>query len=206
MNIPDPDLPLLYETPERWVVSALSDPLALLNNHAHLEKNAATNALSLLLCWPAPDPPENWVETMTSIANDEVSHLHVVSRILLRRGGRLTRVQANPYATELRGFIRQGRANLELVDKLMVSALIEARSCERFRLLARGTPDAELAKLYDGLCRSEAGHYEQFVEIARMVPKAGDVDGRWRFFLEQEARIIQAQPPGPMMHSGAPPG
>lgn len=203
---PKRDLPLLYFTPPEWTAAAMADPLALLDNHAHLEKNAATNALGLLLCWPAPDPPESWVETMTSIANDEVSHLHIVSRILLRRGGRLSRVLPNPYAGALRKFTRYGRAGEELVDRLMISALIEARSCERFQLLATGCEDPELAKLYEGLYRSEAGHYELFIDIARRVPKAGDVEGRWHFFLTEEARIIQEQPPGPTMHSGPPRG
>src|SRR6185295_3842205 len=86
--------------------------------------------------WPEPAPPENWVAAMTAVARDEVEHLAVVSRLLARRGGKLTKQHANPYASALHQLVRRGRGTEELVDRLMISALIEARSCERFKLLA----------------------------------------------------------------------
>src|SRR6201996_6026966 len=128
------NLPLRYQTPESWATAALSRPLELLNDHAHLEKKAATNALELLNRWPEPNPPENWVAAMTAIARDEVEHLATVSRLLARRGGRLPKPHATPYASELHKLVRKGRGSEELVDRLMISALIEARSCERFKL------------------------------------------------------------------------
>src|SRR3954470_19347049 len=131
-----PELPVRYQTPTRWALKALSRPLELLNDHAHLEKKAATNALELLNRWPEPNPPENWVAAMTAVARDEVDHLSTVSRLLARRGGRLTRQHANPYASELHKLVRKGQGPNELIDRLMISALIEARSCERFHLLA----------------------------------------------------------------------
>src|SRR6266705_6927225 len=130
------DLPLRYLTPPRWAAAVLADPLELLNDHAHLEQKAATNALELLNRWPAPRPPENWVAAMTAVARDEVEHLAVVCRLLSRRGGRLTKSHANPYASELHKLVRRGQGTSELVDRLMISSLIEARSCERFALLA----------------------------------------------------------------------
>src|SRR4028118_2189351 len=130
------DLPLKYATPPAWAADALRRPLELLNDHAHLEKKAASNALELLNRWPEPSPPENWVAAMTAIARDEVEHLSVVCRLLARRGGRLTRQHRNPYASDLHKLVRRGQGPGELVDRLMISALIEARSCERFRLLA----------------------------------------------------------------------
>src|SRR3954468_15544014 len=129
------DLPLHYRTPPTWAAAVLTDPLALLNDHAHLEKKAATNALELLNRWPEPSPPENWVTAMTAVARDEVEHLAVVSRLLARRGGRLTKSHSNPYASALHQLVRKGRVPDELVDRLMISSLIEARSCERFKLL-----------------------------------------------------------------------
>src|SRR3954470_10492162 len=145
-------LPLLYATPGTWAVEVLTRPMDLLNDHAHLEKKAATNALELLNRWPEPSPPENWVAAMTAIARDEVEHLAVVSRLLARRGGRLTKSHANPYASELHKLVRKGRGAEEVVDRLMISALIEARSCERFKLLADTVrDDHELQKLYRGL-------------------------------------------------------
>src|SRR5512132_4440907 len=131
----DTGLPLRYETPPAWATQVLARPLELLNDHAHLEKKAAANALELLNRWPEPSPPENWVAAMTAVARDEVEHLATVCRILARRGGRLTKQHSNRYAAELRALVRQGEGRAELVDRLMVSALIEARSCERFNLL-----------------------------------------------------------------------
>src|SRR3954447_9484201 len=143
--MPEADLPLRYKTPEKWAAVVLQDPLLLLNDHAHLEKKAAANALELLNRWPEPNPPENWVAAMTAIARDEVEHLAIVSRLLARRGGRLTRQHSNPYAAALHALVRRGRGSEELVDRLMISALIEARSCERFKLLADACDDdAEL--------------------------------------------------------------
>src|SRR5436189_1614279 len=147
----DAELPLRYQTPPTWAAGVLARPLELLNDHAHLEKKAAANALELLNRWPEPRPPENWVAAMTAIARDEVEHLAVVSRLLARRGGRLARQHANPYASALHKLVRRGRGTEELVDRLMISALIEARSCERFKLLAEATDDDELKKLYRGL-------------------------------------------------------
>src|SRR3989440_9389016 len=122
----DADLPLKYVTPPTWACHVLQRPLELLNDHAHLEKKAASNALELLNRWPEPRPPENWVAAMTAIARDEVEHLATVTRLLARRGGRLTKQHSNPYASALRTLVRQGTGPAELVDRLMVSALIEA--------------------------------------------------------------------------------
>ena len=91
-----------------------------------------------------------------------------------------------------------------MIDRLLVSALIEARSCERFWLLAQATTtsDQELHRLYDGLYKGEAGHYRVFVKLAGELPEALGVGERWEWMLEEEAGLIAAQPPGPSMHSG----
>lgn len=196
------ELPLRYRTPPIWAAGALCDPLALLADHAHLEKKAAANALELLNRWPEPAPPENWVQVCTAVARDECEHLAVVTRLLARRGGRLPRSHRNPYANALRQLVRLGRGQEELVDRLLISALIEARSCERFWLLAEACADVELARLYRGLYASEHGHYRVFLDLARDLPDRPKVDGRWSSLLDDEARIIARQPPGPRMHSG----
>ncbi len=196
------DLPLRWRTPPAWADRVLRDPLKLLNDHAHLEKKAAHNALELLNRWPEPNPPENWVNVMTAVARDEVEHLATVVRLLARRGGKLTRTHRNPYAAQLRGLVRLGEGPHELVDRLMISALIEARSCERFGILALRCEDKTLAKLYGGLFASEAGHYEQFIGLARQLPGIRGVKTRWGEMLDAEADIIASQPPGPAMHSG----
>jgi tRNA-(ms[2]io[6]A)-hydroxylase len=204
----DVDLPLRYATPPAWAPQVLRDPLALLNDHAHLEKKAATNALELLNRYPEPSPPENWVAAMTAVARDEVEHLAVVCRLLARRGGRLSRQHRNEYASRLRDAVRMGTGPGELVDRLMISALIEARSCERFKLLADACADdatggdKELAKLYRGLWASEHGHYRTFIQLAEQILPERLVARRWDEMLDAEAKLIKDQPPGPRMHSG----
>ena len=200
----DAALPLRYVTPATWAPAVLADPLALLNDHAHLEKKAATNALELLNRWPEPRPPENWVAAITAVARDEVEHLAVVSRLLARRGGRLTKSHSNPYASALHQLVRKGLGPGELVDRLMISSLIEARSCERFKLLAEACSDAELAKLYKGLWASEHGHYLSFLQLAEQIQPGEAVAKRWDEMLDLEAGIIQVQAEGPRMHSRAP--
>ncbi len=200
----DFELPLLVATPEAWAGQALADTCALLNDHAHLEKKAAQNALELLHRWPEPCPPEKWVVAMTAVAKDEVEHLALVVRLLSRRGGTLTKSHRNDYAAALRGLVRSG-GDEETIDRLMVSALIEARSCERFEILSRNCPDEPLAKIHRGLWASEKGHYLSFIDLARQVAARQDsedeVERRWQEMLEAEAGIIQAQRPGPRMHS-----
>ena len=198
------DLPLRYHTPPAWAGQVLARPLELLNDHAHLEKKAAANALELLNRWPEPSPPENWVSAMTAVARDEVEHLATVCRLLARRGGRLTKQHTNAYASQLRALVRQGEGKSELVDRLMVSALIEARSCERFKLLGdECADDAELRKLYRGLWASEHGHYRTFIQLAEEIQEPDRVARRWDEMLDSEARIVAQQAPGPRMHSGA---
>ena len=197
------DLPLRYATPASWAAAVLARLLELLNDHAHLEKKAAANALELLNRWPEPRPPENWVAAMTAVARDEVEHLAVVCRLLARRGGRLTKSHANPYAAALHALVRKGRGAEELVDRLMISSLIEARSCERFKLLGDAVKDdRELQKLYRGLWASEHGHYRTFLQLAEEILPETQVARRWGEMLEEEARIIRQQAEGPRMHSG----
>jgi tRNA-(ms[2]io[6]A)-hydroxylase len=196
------ELPLRWTTPGLWAEVVLRDPLPLLNDHAHLEKKAGLNALELLGRWPDPTPPQNWIEVMTAVARDEVDHLATVTRLLARRGGVYHKHHKNPYANDLRNLVRLGLGPEELMDRLLVSALIEARSCERFYLLGQYAQDAELRDLYADLYASEAGHYRVFLQQAQALVTVRDVDARWDTLLDAEARIIQVQPPGPRMHSG----
>jgi tRNA-(ms[2]io[6]A)-hydroxylase len=203
-------------------VRVLAEPLALLDDHAHLEKKAAANALALLNRWPrALTEPgagagpragaEGWVRALAAVARDEVEHLGLVLRVLARRGGRMSRGHANPYAAALHGLIRAGSGPGEVLDRLLVAALIEARSCERFAALVRVCADDDLRALYRGLEASERGHFRVFLDLARSVPTESPsglrpggpgVDARWHELLDREAAILAAEPPGPRMHSG----
>ena len=193
-------LPLHSTTPKQWAKSVLAEPIPLLIDHAFLEKKAANNALELMTRWPG-DWVEGWVETMTAVARDEAAHLAQVTRLLMRRGARLERVHKNPYANELRLLVRKGGPG-EVLDRLLVSALIEVRSCERFAALAESSSDPELAAFYQALFASEMGHYKVFLRLARKVAGRSTADARWEEMLAAEARILARQTPGPRIHSG----
>jgi tRNA 2-(methylsulfanyl)-N6-isopentenyladenosine37 hydroxylase len=193
-------LPLRSRTPLEWGLAVLSEPFRLLIDHAFLEKKAATNALELLTRWPN-DWLDGWVEAMTGVARDEIGHLAQVMRILLSRGGRLDRVHKNPYANALRQLVRKGEPT-ELLDRLLVAALIEVRSCERFAVLAAASTDGELAGFYGNLFSSELGHYRVFLHLAGKFTAAAELDARWQDMLAEEAVILAAQEPGPRIHSG----
>jgi tRNA-(ms[2]io[6]A)-hydroxylase len=195
-------LPLHTWTPLTWAHAVLTDPINLLIDHAILEKKAANNAMDMLTRWPDDWVP-GWVETMTSVARDEAAHLSQVVRILSRRGGRLNRKHQNYYASELRLLVRKGQPH-EAIDRLFVSALIEARSCERFSVLAQAAPDEELADFYKALFSSELGHYKIFLKLAYKLGDRAELDARWQEMLAREAEILSAQTPGPRIHSGLP--
>jgi tRNA 2-(methylsulfanyl)-N6-isopentenyladenosine37 hydroxylase len=193
-------LPLHSRTPLDWGRAVLTEPLRLLIDHAFLEKKAATNAMELMTRWPDDWTP-GWVETMTAVARDEAAHLAQVTRLLLRRGGRLDRFHKNPYANALRQLVRKGEP-AEIVDRLLVAALIEVRSCERFGVLAAVSDDAELASFYRALFTSEFEHYQVFLALARGIVNRAELDARWQAMLASEAEILAEQPPGPRIHSG----
>lgn len=200
---------LRVATPASWATAALADPLALLNDHAHLEKKAALNALALMHRWPleARDAPrqrlaQQWVRQLGAIARDETDHLGRVLRLLERRGCAMSRGHRNPYAAGLHRHVRTGRGPAEVVDLLCVSALIEARSCERFGLLRAATCDRDLLGLYTALEASERGHHRVFLDLASAMVPADEASACWEAWLDREAQAITAQPPGPTMHSG----
>ena len=147
---------------------------------------------------------------MSNIARDEGAHLARVTQLLVRRSGQLERGHANPYAKALRLLVRKGGTN-EILDRLFNSALIEARSCERFGLLTQALGDsnnsensnnADLAALYNALFTSELGHYQAFLKLARQIAPPEIVDARWQELLANEAEIMAQQEPGPRMHAG----
>ncbi len=217
---PSDELPLCSRTSAAWAAAALAEPLALLADHAHLERKAASNALALLPRWPrgggggasggasgsaaADDGAGRWASVLAGVARDESEHLALVLRLLHERGGRLSRHHVNPYAAGLHALVRTGRGSAELLDRLLVSALIEARSCERFAALAAAAAEPALRALYRGLLASERGHARAFLRLAELVAQAREGQARLRELLPAEAAVLAAQAPGPRMHSGEP--
>jgi tRNA-(ms[2]io[6]A)-hydroxylase len=204
MNGPDvedrggEELPLRLATPPEWADRVLEEPLRLLADHAHLERKAAINAIYLISHWPQH---EGLVEAMQGVACEELEHLALVHRILVARGGRLTSEHSNPYVAALQETVRKGTVH-HLLDRLLVAALIEARSCERFEVLAERAADRELRKLYSGLGSSERGHYRVFVGLAERIHGAEATEARWQHLLDRDARILAALPFAHAMHGG----
>lgn len=189
------EFPLHYRTPIEWGAHALQDIPALLSDHAYLERKAASNALELLNRWPEPNRPAAWVTTLAGIARDEAFHLDLVTKMLKKKGGKLERQHRSLYAGDLRRLVRMGLTPQEVLDRLLVSSLIEARSCERFEILAATAKDDDLARLYAGLCESERGHHKHFLDLAADVVPADELEKRWVEMKNAEAFIIQKQPP-----------
>jgi tRNA-(ms[2]io[6]A)-hydroxylase len=129
---------------------------------------------------------------MADLAQEEMGHFRMVHRQIIKRGLTLGRERKDSYVNELMKFIRvQGKSREEaLMDKLLLSAMIEARSCERFRVLSENIGDQDLSEFYHKLMVSEARHYTMFIELARKLCPNCDVESRWRDFLEYESEVI----------------
>jgi tRNA-(ms[2]io[6]A)-hydroxylase len=157
---------LLVGTSPEWVELAVARFDEVLVDHAHCEKKAAAHALSMLAAFPRePGLPR----AMARLAREEAGHLAQVLALMDKRGLSLGRDPGDPYAQGLQGQVRQPHGE-RLLDRLIVSALIEARSEERLRLLSENLPDAELRAFYARLAESEAGHGSLFVRLARKQP------------------------------------
>lgn len=185
-------LGLASPTDDAWVEAALADIPRLLSDHAHCEMKAATNALSLAVRYC--DRPE-LVQALAAIAEEETSHFRRVHAMLVERGLPLGTPPVDPYAAELRRSAEVGRGPSALVDRLLVAALIEARSCERFRLLADRCADPEPRALWRELLASEAGHYRTFLDLAiaegaRDGATADEVRERLSLLAVREAKIV----------------
>lgn len=190
-------LPLKIFTPSAWVGLVSNDLETLLNEHAHLERKAASNALSLVHRWPEQIKNNiaainDWTEILTEIALDEVNHLNLVLELLKKREIRFEKYHSSLYVSGLRERLGQSNSSDELVDKLLISSLVEARSCERFLLLAENIEDRELSKVYLGLWSSEHRHYEVFLKLAYYVLPKEIVDQRFENLLNFEAEFVQS--------------
>jgi tRNA 2-(methylsulfanyl)-N6-isopentenyladenosine37 hydroxylase len=181
-------LGLKLPTDPRWVNIVESNISEILTDHAWCEQKAATNALSLIINNP------NYTEMVTAlikIVQEELEHFEQVHELIKARGLTLGIERKDHYVNELYKFMNKGGSRKQsLVDRLLFSAMIEARSCERFRVLSENIKDPELAKFYRDLMISEAGHYTTFIGFAREHGDGIDVDKRWKEWLEFEASII----------------
>lgn len=183
-------LGLKLETDPRWAALASGNIAEALTDHAWCEQKAASNAISLIVTFPEYT---DLVAEMTKIAIEEMTHFGMVHEKILRRGFVLGPERKDNYVNELYGFMRRGhRRQLVLVDRLLFAAMIEARSCERFKVLAENVPDDDLRGFYKDLMVSEAGHYTTFLGFARRYGESVEaVNARWQQWLEHEGNVIR---------------
>lgn len=180
---------LKLPTDPRWANIAEKNIEEILTDHAFCEQKAATTAITLITQFPEKT---ELVAAMADLAKEEMEHFQRVHEILVKRGYTLGRERRDEYVNELAAFIFQSGYSREefLVNKLLFAAMIEARSCERFKVLSENIEDKELADFYRELMVSEANHYTMFISFARKYAQTYDVDKRWQEILDQEAIII----------------
>ena len=182
-------LGLKLETDPRWVNIVESNIEEILTDHAWCEQKAATNAISIITL---NSEHTDLVTDLLLLAQEELQHFEMVHEIIKNRGYTLGRERKDHYVNQLFKFMIKGGNRLQsLVDRLLFSAMIEARSCERFKLLSERIKDEELSKFYHDLMISEAGHYTTFLGFARKFGKDIDVDRRWQELVDFEGEIIR---------------
>lgn len=182
-------LRLELPTDPRWVNIVAKNIDDILTDHAWCEQKAATNAITLITFNPNLS---DLVTDMLGLAKEELEHFDRVHELIKKRGGVLGRERKDPYVNDLFQFLKKGGSRQEaLVDRLLFSALIEARSCERFRVLSENLKDPELAQFYRELMESEAGHYTLFIGHARNYGGREQADKRWREWLDYEETVIK---------------
>lgn len=184
-------LGLKLETDPRWVNIVEKNIEEILTDHAYCEQKAATNAISILISYSYH--PE-LVDEMLSLAKEELTHFEMVHQKIKERGFKLGFERKDEYVLELYKFMRKGHVKeIALIDRLLFSAMVEARSCERFKILSENINDADLREFYRELMISEANHYTMFLAFARKYGSATeDVNARWQQWLDHEAKILKS--------------
>lgn len=182
--------------PDNWLPQIRANLAPVLVDHAHLERKAATSALNLEKYVELHDR----VSELNSIAIEELQHFEIVLRLLRERGIPFTSPQRSPWIAGMMTAVRKGRKH-QVIDHLVVCALIEGRSCEKFQILAEGVRDldAPLADFYRSLVESEGNHYAAYLIMARHIDEA-ETDRRLDHFLDLDAKLIREPNPLPMLH------
>ena len=182
-------LGLQLPTDPRWVNIAEKQIEEILVDHAFCEQKAASACISLIVQFP--DKTE-MVKVLTPVVAEEWGHFERVIEELTKRGFSLGHPRKNKYVIQLSRILKKGGSREDqLVEKLLINALIEARSCERFKLLWKNLIDEDLQRFYYELMISEAGHYTNFIDLAKLYSSDQHVSNRWTYFLEKEAEIMK---------------
>ena len=182
-------LGLKLPTDPRWVNIVEKNIEEILTDHAYCEQKAASTAISLIVSFPEYT---ELIQEMIALSREEMGHFKMVHDLLLERGFTLGRDRKDEYVLQLLKFFPKGGSRTtQLVHRLLYAALIEARSCERFRLLSEELEDKELSKFYYKLMVSEASHYTMFLKFARQYGEQDVVNKKWQDLLDYEAEIMK---------------
>ncbi|WKS95330.1 tRNA-(ms[2]io[6]A)-hydroxylase [Riemerella columbina] len=180
---------LKLPTDPRWANIAEGNIEEILTDHAWCEQKAASNAIMLVTMLPEyPDI----VTELLEIAQEELQHFQQVHNIIKARGYQLGRARKDDYVNDLLKFVVQGTREEFIIDRMLFAAMIEARSCERFKVLTENIKDEELKTFYRELMISEANHYTTFIGFARQLGNPEQVNQRWEEWLNYEAQVIQS--------------
>ncbi|MHA7129061.1 MiaE family protein [Algoriphagus namhaensis] len=192
-------LNLKLPTDPRWANIAEMQIEEILVDHAYCEQKAASSCISLILRFHDLDL---LVDTLTPIVAEEWGHFERVMEQLRKRGLQFGKPRKDEYVIRLSQFVKKGgNRTQQLIENLLMNGLIEARSCERFKLLSRHISDPELQKFYYELMVSEAGHYVTFLDLARSYADATVVNKRWKEWLDYEAKVMsELEVRGDRMH------
>lgn len=192
-------LGLKLETDVRWIKLVENNISEVLTDHAWCEQKAASNAISIVVGWPEH---ADLVDTMLSIAKEELTHFEMVHEKIKQRNFVLGPERRDDYVNDLYKFMRKGyKKEIVLIDRLLFAAMVEARSCERFRILSEKISDDELKNFYRELMISEANHYTTFLGFARKYGShVENIDKRWEEWLEYESETIRNYSKKETMH------
>ena len=194
-------LGLKMTTDPRWVNIVERNIEEILVDHAFCEQKAASNAISIIVQYPFY---ADLVQAMTEICREEMFHFQMVHEKLLERGLSLGLERKDFYANDLSEYLRRNKTNSTtqgmFVNKMLFAAMIEARSCERFKILSEELKDEDLKVFYRGLMESEARHYTTFLGFARKYAQGIDVDKCWQEFLAFEASLMEKYGKSETMH------
>lgn len=181
-------LRLKLPTDPRWVNIVEKNISEILTDHAFCEQKAVSNAISIIVKFPEYS---ELVSAMIKLAQEELEHLQMVHQKILERGLVLGKERRDQYVNTLYDYMRKGGARQSmLTERLLFAALIEARSCERFKVLSENIADKELASFYHELMISEASHYTMFLGFAKKYDDPAKVEKRWQEFLDFEGTVI----------------
>lgn len=194
-------LGLKMATDPRWVNIVEKNLEEILVDHAFCEQKAASNAISMIVQYPHyPD----LVSEMVEICKEEMEHFYMVHKKILERGFSMGFERRDPYVKDLNSYLKQNHSNSSreshFVNQMLFAAMIEARSCERFKILSEQLNDVDLKGFYRMLMKSEARHFMTFLKFAKKYSSSIDVDERWKLFLEFEAGLMKKYGKEQTMH------